>query len=150
MRRAQAGQGLAEAIVALALVTLVVLGGVGLVQLALRTAAEAEHLDRAREAADAALARAGLVSWHRLPELLGAEDDDSSALADSWSGTTPPGWDELLDVLPEPRLVLRLEGVGADGAAAPFEVALALRVTAIVSYQGGPGRRAVTLGETRF
>jgi len=148
--RRQRGALLIEALVGVALVGLLAAGGVGLVSLASRTAREAARRDEARAAAEAAAARATALSFAALPPLFGARAGDAAAAVDTADRTAPAGWGELVAALPEGRLQCSLEGVGAGGALAPFDDALALRLRFVATWKEGADVRAVELVAFHF
>ena len=147
LRRA-AGFVLLDALFAGVLLGLVALSAVALVDHALRVGRAAERLDRGREIAEQVLRELEIVSFHGLPERFAATVDETTARLDTGDGTAPGSWRLLAAELPDGRIVAHLDGLGPAAAERAFGVALALRVTVVVSWREET-RRAVRLVTVR-
>ncbi len=146
----QKGDLLVEALCALALVGLIVAGGASMVHVAAQLSARNASFDAGLDACRGLQARLEGVSFARLPELFGAPPSARAAVLDTADGSAPAEWAELAARLPAGSLRATLEGVGAGGGAAPFDAAVALRVTARAAWDDGPRTRTVELVHVRF
>jgi len=147
---AERGAALLEALAALVLLALVATGAGSLAQRAARIAEEAARLDAAREAGEALLARLAAVSWYRLPELFGGNENTETARVATGGAGAPADWEPLAERLPHGRIEARLTGLARDGRRSRFSCAIALRLEIRIAYDEHGGRRSVTLVATRF
>lgn len=141
---------LAEALVALALLGMLMLGAFSLALSSVAAVGEAERMNRAREAAERILHELESIGFHDLPRFFGSRGDAFSARLSSAGKSAPEGWAAALAGLPEGRVEAVLQGLGVTGESVSFDDAQALRLRVRVSYREQGRTRRVALAAVRF
>lgn len=146
----ESGFLLVEALVALGLLGVLMLGAGALALCSVGAVDEAERLECAREAAERILHHLNLVSFQRLPEFFHAAPSATEARLSTSDPSAPEEWSEALSSLPGARAEVVLQGLGVTGEPAALDHALALRLRIRVTYRDGSRQRRASLTTVRF